>query len=237
MPSLQRAVAVSDGEHFTTAVAEGLYLDMARRIDQFFQVHIVVAEVGGRQPPDAVERLFEFRRIAGAAHADTAAPRRALQHHRIADTLGRAQRIPDVLQQAAARQQVHTGLPGDCPCFVFQSETPDVLGPRADKDLAASGEPFRETGVFAQEAVPGMHGLGPREVDDLEQLRLVDVGVGRTAFAERAGFVDGGEMQRITVRLRVHPDGMDTQAPQGAGDPHRNGAPVGDQDLFEHGCP
>ena len=43
-------------------------------------------------------------------------------------------------------------------------------------------------------------------------------------------------MQRVAVELGVHGDGGDAELAGGADDAHGDLAPVGDQDLLQHGC-
>ncbi len=137
VPPLQRAVPVSDDQHVAATVAERLHLDMSRRGDQFFQVQVVVAEVGGGQASDTVERLVQFSRTIRATHADAAAARRAFQHHWIADALGLLQGVLHAREQPAARQEMYADARSNRARFVFQAEAPDVLRPRPDEDDAA----------------------------------------------------------------------------------------------------
>ena len=195
VPPLEGAVPVSDDEHVAATVAERLHLDVARRGDQCFQVQVVVAEVGGRQASDTVERLFQFGRPIRATHADAAAAGSALQHHWITDAIGRNHGILHAREQLAAGQEMHAGARSNRARFVFQAETPELFRRRPDEDDAALGETLGEPRVLAQEAVPRMQGLSTRALDDLEQPGLAHVGVGRAAVAQRKGFVHRGQMQ------------------------------------------
>ena len=137
VPPLQRAVPVSDDQHVAATVAERLHLHMSRRGDQFFEVQVVVTEVGGRHASDTVERVCQSRRIVQAPHADAAAARRAFQHHWIADALGLLQGVLHAREQPAARQEMYASARSNRARFVFQAEAPDMLRPRPDEDDAA----------------------------------------------------------------------------------------------------
>ena len=234
VPPLQRAVPVSDDEHAAATVTKGLHLDVPRRGDQFLQVQVVVTEVGRRQAPDTVERRFQFGRTVRAPHADTAAAGSALQHHWIADALGRKRGLLNAAEQPASRQEMYARIRSNRARFVFQTEAPDVLRPRSDENHAPLGETLGEPRVLAQESVPRMHRLGTGAVDDLEQRGLVHVGVRRAAAAQWAGFVHRRKVQRIAVRLRIDPHALDPHEPQGPRYAYGDGAAVGDQHLREH---
>ena len=92
-----------------------------------------------------------------------------------------------------------------------------------------------EVGVLGEEAVAGVHGVGAAALDDVEDGLGVEVALGRGLAAERVGLVGEADVQGVAVEVGVHGDGGDAELPAGADDPDGDLAPVGDQDLGEHG--
>ena len=90
--ALDRTVALAECNHGSMTVAEQLHFDVPGASHEFLEEYTGIAEVAGRETLHGGERLFEVRRRVAAAHADTAAARGALEHHRVADRLGASQR-------------------------------------------------------------------------------------------------------------------------------------------------
>ena len=111
----------------------------------------------------------------------------------------------------------------------------DRLGRRTDERHALRADRPGEVGVLREEAVAGMHRLGARALDDLEDLLGVEVALGRGLAAERVGLVGQADVQGVSVELGVHGHGGDAELAAGADHAHGDLGPVGDQDLGEHG--
>ena len=114
VPPLQRAVPVSDDEH---VAADRRQRPAPRRVagprSAFSRYRSSSPKLVAAEAPDAVERRFQFGRAVRAPHADTAAASGALQHHWIADALGRKQRLPP--RWAAARFRARDCTPACAP--------------------------------------------------------------------------------------------------------------------------
>ena len=80
----------------------------------------------------------------------------------------------------------------------------DGLGRRADEGDAPLGDGPGEVGVLGEEAVAGVHAVGPRLLDHLEDPLGVEVALGRGLAAERVGLVGQAHVQRLAVELGVH---------------------------------
>ena len=119
----------------------------------------------------------------------------------------------------------------------------DTLSPMTS--IASGGGPMNvtpalgdgpgEVGVLREEAVAGVHGLGARALDDVEDRGGVEVALGRRLAAEGVGLVGEADVQRVAVELGVHGHRGDAQLLAGADDTDGDLAAVGDQDLGEHG--
>ena len=129
---------------------------------------------------------------------------------------------------------VHAGrLGGDAARHLVAHDL-DGLGRRADEGHAPLGDGPGEVGVLGEEAVAGVHAVGARLLDDLEDPLGVEVALGRGLAAEGVGLVGQADVQRVAVELGVHGHRGDAQLLAGADDPDGDLAPVGDEDLGEH---
>ena len=111
----------------------------------------------------------------------------------------------------------------------------DGLGRRADEGHAPLGDGPGEVGVLGEEPVARVHAVGPRLVDHLEDPLGVEVALGGGLPAEREGLVGQAHVQRLPVELGVHRHRGDAHLLAGADDADGDLAPVGDEDLGEHG--
>ena len=107
---LQGAIALSERDHVTEPVAEDLDLDVARRDDEPLDEAHVVAEV----PPASITGRWRLRR--DRPDGRTVAfrcrrPRRGSEHDRVADLVGDIQRVREIAEPVASRQQRHSRRP------------------------------------------------------------------------------------------------------------------------------
>ena len=96
-------------------------------------------------------------------------------------------------------------------------------------------EPPRERGVLGEEAVAGVDGLRPRLLDHLEDLVHDEVGLRRGARAEQVRLGGALDVLGVAVGLGVDGDGRDAELVERADHAYGDLAPVGDEDLGEHG--
>ena len=94
----------------------------------------------------------------------------------------------------------------------------------------------RELGVLGEEAVAGVNRSGPGPGGRLDDLRDRQIALGRHRGPDQEGLVGLAHVGSVAVGLRVDRDGADPHLLQGAGDPDRDLAAVGDQHLLEHGA-
>lgn len=83
--ALDRAVAFAEHDDLAQAIPEDLDLDVARPLDELFEIGARFAEVGATKALDRLERLAELGRAAADAEADATAAGGALEDHRVAD--------------------------------------------------------------------------------------------------------------------------------------------------------
>ena len=237
--ALHRAIAVAH-RHHARAVAEYLYLDMARPRDQTFQIDAVVLEVLRRQPFHPGENLGQVGRLVHRLHADAAAARHCLDHDRETDAICCRDRILDAVQQAAARRQGHAGTLGHVARAVLEAEGLDLLRRGAEESDAVRLACARERHVFRQETVTGMHGLrtgGPARRQDRIGIQIALRGGGRP---HAYGLVGMAHVRGAAIRFGIHGHALHAHFLQRADHPPGDLAAVGHQNLVEHrhlSCP
>ena len=84
MPTLDRALALAEGQHAALAVGEHLDLDVPRRDDRLLEVEPGIAERRLRLRGRGLERALELVGLAHEAHALAAAAGDGLEQHRVA---------------------------------------------------------------------------------------------------------------------------------------------------------
>src|SRR5690606_21897602 len=110
-----------------------------------------------------------------------------------------------------------------------------AFGTRSDEDETALFHPFREIGVFRQEAVAGVDGLGVCDFGGRDQRGHVQIAVAPRGGPDADGFIGQAHVLGLAVGLGMHDHGLDAQFAAGTQDPKGDFAAIGDQDFFEHG--
>ena len=93
-----------------------------------------------------------------------------------------------------------------------------------------------EVGVFGEEAVAGVDGVGVGDFGGGDDGRHVEVAFGRWRGADADGFVGKQDVFELGVSLGVDGDGFDAHFAAGAQDAQRDFAPVGYQHFLKHGA-
>src|SRR5262249_39305689 len=113
----------------------------------------------------------------------------------------------------------------------------DGLGRRADERDPHPGDGPGEVGVLRVEAVPRVDAVGAAALDGAEDGVGVEVALRRRLTAEGKGLVSEENVEGVTVEVGVPRPRADAELAARPDDPHRDLAPVGDQDLVEHWMP
>ncbi len=207
---------------------------MARIDDELLQVDRVVAEarpglgaggaVGGGQPFGGVD----------PAHALAAAAGRGLEHDRIADRLGERRGAFEVGERVlAAGDDRHPGGDHQAAALDLGAHGVDRLGRGSDEGDAGIAALAGEAGAFGEEPISGMDGVGPaahREIDDGVPSQIA-LPRGRRPDAVR--LIGEQHRQPQAVGLGIDRHGADPPLAAPADHPHRDLAPVGDEDLAD----
>ena len=236
--SLHGAVARAEMDHVAVVVAEDLYLDVARPGQVFLQVALGPSKSPLRFP---LRRLQCLGRLGGRGydpHSAAAAAERRLDRHRPPEG------VPELDDLARPAQSVvgagdgrDAGPDGGGTAADLVAHGLDGVGRRAYPAHPRTGHGPGEVSVLGQEAVAGVDGVGPAAGDGVEEALDREVAFRRLGAAYEVGLVRGPDVPGTAVRFRVHRHRRDTEIPAGAGHPHGDLAPVGDQDLGDGSSP
>ena len=228
-------VAFVEIDDVAVLVAEQLDLDVARLLDELLDEHAIVAEARQSLAPGRLEAVADIGFGPCQPHALTAAARRRLHHHRIADLGGNAHGMRGVGDLAdEARHDADPGGLRQLFRFDLVAHRRDRRRRRADEGDAGGIARLAEAGTLAEKAVARMHRLRagrPARGDDgiAEQ-----IGFGGRRRSEPHRLVGRLDMQRRGIGVRIDRDSGDAHAPRGADDAAGDLAAVGDQDFIEH---
>jgi BirA family biotin operon repressor/biotin-[acetyl-CoA-carboxylase] ligase len=233
--ALRRAVALAEPHRVAVGVGEDLHLDVAGPGQVALDVALGAAEALERLRLRRLQSRRRFRRRGHHPHAPAPAAVGRLDGHRPAVLLaeghhlvGRGEELGGAGHAGHARL-----LGGDAGRHLVPHDL-DGLGRGTDEGHAPGGDGPREVGVLAEEAVAGVDAVGAGALDDVEDLGGVEVALARRPAPERVGLIGQPDVEAVTVEVRVDGDRCDAELAAGAHDPHRDFAPVGDQDLREH---
>ena len=236
--ALHGAVAFAQMDGVALAVGEYLDFHVARVLQEFLHVDLVVAERGLGFALGGGDGVVQVRRGVHHAHAATAAAAGSLDDHRVTDFIRNAGVLGGVLTQRAARSR-HTGHAGrlhGAYGFDLVAHQADGLGTRTDEHEATLLDALREVGVFRQEAVAGMDGLGVRDFGRGDQGWHVEVALDRRRTTDADRLIGHGDVLQVAIHRGMHGDRLDAQGVAGAQDAQRNLATVGDDDFIQHGA-
>jgi hypothetical protein len=233
--ALDGAFALAQMDDVAVLVAQHLDLDVARLGDEFLDEDAVVAEGGFGLALGGAEAVAGLLVVPGDAHALAAAAGRRLDHHRIADGRGDADRLVGILDQAhMARHRGDAGFGRELLGGDLVAHRLDGVDGRADEGDALLFQRLGEERVFGQEAVARMDGVGAGLADGVENVVDDDVGLGGRRGADMDGLVGLAHMQRVAVGIGIDRDGGDAELLRGADDPAGDLAAIGYEDFLEH---
>ncbi len=161
MAALNGAIPLTQVNRPIVAVAQDLNLDVAGALQKLFKVERAVSEGGFGLRLRHAKQLFEFLAGAGNPHPLAAAAGGCLDHHRIADALGRFPREAHIGQRfLRSRYDRHARVGHRSARFHLVAHHSDLLRGRTDENDVRPLTDLREFGVLCQEAVARMDGVG-----------------------------------------------------------------------------
>jgi hypothetical protein len=234
VPALDRALALEQVHDTAVRVTEDLQLDVARALDVALHQQRVVAEGGEGLAARRCERPGERRSVVHHTHALPATPGRRLHQEGQADRERLAGEALVVEPGTGdARNHGHARRGHDALRLDLAPHGTDRRRRRSDEEQPLGGAALGELGVLRQEAVAGMHGLGPRRPRGGEQTidREVRLAAGRRP--DPHCLVRLAHVRRRRIRIGVDRDTGDAHEPQRAEHAPGDLAAVRDQDLAD----
>ena len=237
MAALEAAVALAEVDDVAVAVCEDLKLDMAGAVEVFFHINGVVAEGGAGLGAGDGPGFFELVPGQGDFHAAAAAACGCLDEDGVADAGGDELGFGNVGKGAVAAGDEgdadagHGGFGGD-----LVAHHADVFGRGADEGHAVGLDHFGEGGVFGEEAVAGVDGVGAGDVGGGEDGGDVKVAVAGGRRSDADAFVGETDVHGVGVGGGVDGDGGDAELAACALNTDGDLAAVGDEDFLEHGA-
>ena len=217
------------------AVGEDLHFDMAWFGEVALHVALVAAEIAGGFALSGVELGGGFAGGVDHLHASTATAVGRLDRNR-----------PSVV---VAEGDYLTWV-GDQICGAGYARDPDLLGCLARGDLVAHhincfgwgtdegdapfGDGTGEVGIFGEEAVAGVDGIGSAALDGGEDGVGVEVGLGSSLSTEGVGLIGQPNMERIAIEVAVDGRGRDAEFAARPDHPDRDFSAVGDEYFRKH---
>ena len=235
MPALHRAFALAEVNHIAMPVAQHLDLDVARILDQLFDVDAAVAEGALGFARCGFERGSQIFVAIHAAHAFASAACDGLEHD------GKAG-VPRESDGVCGRHYAGLGArdnrraPGLRYTAGFRLRSHERDRPRRRADESESGilARLREPRVLAEESVARMNGVDTVTAGGIEYPLDIQVAFRRRRSADMGGFVGFADVQRGAVRVGVDGHRANAHLAQRADDAQGDLAAIGDQNLWEH---
>ena len=236
MAALYGAIAVAEREDAAEIVGGNLHLDVAWANDEALHVDVTAAERRRGLLPCLGEYLPELVLVLRLFHALAAAARRRLDEHGVADAFGRLDGFVHARDETvAAGYDGHARDGHRALRVVLVAHFSYGLGRWADERDAVFGAELGEVGIFREESVARVDGLGAGLFRGGDERRHVEIAVVRGGGAYGDGLVGEPHMKRVTVGGRVDGDGLDAHFEARADDAYRDLASIGDENFVKHG--
>jgi hypothetical protein len=169
---------------------------------------------------------------AGHFHAAATAAEGGLDGDRYAVLLGERHHLVGVFDRVGgAWHQRCLCAGGDVAGGDLVAEVADRLRARTDPNQARVDHGLGELGVFRQEAVAGVDGVGSGLGSRVEKLLEVQVGLGRGLAAQRERLVGQSDVRSLGVRFGVHRHAGQAGVPGCPNHPDCDLAAVGDENF------
>ena len=111
----------------------------------------------------------------------------------------------------------------------------DMLGTRSDELDAVLAQDVGKARILGEKPVAGMNGFRPGNFTRRDDGGNVEITVAGRRWSDAHAFVGQPDVHRIGVGGRMHSHRLDAELAAGAQHAKGNFAPIGDEDLVEHG--
>ena len=206
--ALQGAIARADDDYVAVLIRQHLGLDVAGSVQVTLYEALAATEGGGCLTGSGFKKFGDLLCGVGHLHAAAAAAKGSL------DGYGQAVFHGEGLHLIGAGYRIlgawgHGGFGtlGDVPRGNLISQVTDGLGGGANPSQAGVDDGLGKVGVFRQEAIAGVDGIGAGFFCGVQNLVKDEVGLGRSGAAEGKGFVGKRGKRCLGVWLGVDGDG------------------------------
>ena len=201
---------------------------MVGLFDELLEVYCVVAKRRQRLGAGGIIGLLHLVVAVYEAHALAPASHRCLEHHGVTYFPADAQSLVGAAQRlGGSGHHRHAGGHHALPCGNFVAHFLHGLGGGADEDDALGVTTAHKVGVFRQEAVAGMYGVGLAMLGYGDNLFDVKITLVRLCRAYAIGFVGIHHVTGGAVHLREHSHRAQSHLTARAHDTYRYLATVG----------
>ena len=203
---------------------------MSRARNQALDIHSSIAERSLCLGPAARIRLLKLVGAMNHTHPASPTTGHGLDQHGSA-VAQRGEKRAGLVQAgrlARARQDGDAAALGQGPSLGFIAEQLEDIRAGSDKGDTRLGAPAGKVGIFTQKSVARMNGLTAGLFGQLHNPTGIEIG-GRTAPAQRKGFIGLAGMQRLGVVVGKHGHGPQPQFGGGARNTNGDFASIGDQ--------
>jgi hypothetical protein len=216
-------------------VGQNLNLDVARPIDEPFNVERAVPERGER----FASRLRDGRKQGGflphTLHADAPAPFRRLDQDRKPQApRGRRDPCVGLIGRRLAGHHRYACLRRHLPGRNLRAHARDDAGGRPDEGDACRRAGRREVVVFGEKSVAGMDGVGARLTGRRQHRVSCEIAVDCRCRPDADGALGQRDVQRGGIGVRIDGHRFDAKLAARADHAYRNLAAIGDQDPGKH---
>src|SRR5258707_8298920 len=163
MPALNRTFTLAEMHNLTVLVGKDLDFDMARALDNFFQIGLRAAKRGLCFRGRGFKGRVKFRFRGDLPHAFTSATGRGLQHYGIAKLRSGVASFGETLERLGrARHNGHTGGDRGAAGAGFRTHPLHSFRSWANEDQTRSLHSSGEVSVLREKTVAGMNSGGVR---------------------------------------------------------------------------
>ena len=232
--ALDAALPFKQVNRIAVAVAQDLDFDVARLLNQALNEHGPVAKGTLRLTDGSCKFLFQHGRIMHRTHAFASSASTRLDQQGESDALGFPLGFCGVRNGTIGAWD-HGDVSLGHGVFGGKLGTHDFngmgLGPHETNPRPFHG--LRENGIFAQEAITRVNGIGPRSFGRIQDALNHQITLAAGGWPHTDGLVRHSDKGCIDVGFAVHRDSRDAHLFGGAQHPHGNFSSVGDQQFAD----
>src|ERR1022692_5169677 len=201
--ALDGAFAFAQVNHVAVLVAHELNFDVAGMLDEFFDVDLGVTERALGFARSIPESGLQIGVAIHAAHALAAATRDGLQENGIAVGGGKLAGLVERDAVIGAGHDGGAGGDGGLARGGLRSHHADGMGRGADENDAGIFAGGSEIGIFAEESVARMNGLGAVFAGGVEDAVHTEIAIARERWANVLGLIGHAHLFGGAVGVRV----------------------------------